>query len=288
MKKNIEISLELAQKIWRNPESSSEMRAIIGTNFTKEELEGTALEIGKWYKGPEKCLACYMGGSGFGFDTVGSWGESIYFGDKRNFSPATTEELEKALIAEAISRGFVQGVRFKSAANSNLKCEVKGDILFRIVHNFKLGFCLLNPCMSDGCIFDGETGKWADILPEEKKGFTWEESFNCAGAFIDDRTSIVKSHSAMATHDCNKAVFKTQKQAFSALAFAQLSHIVAKYNEGKEPGGRWKSFIYVNASRCLEVGGTNKDEMELCFYLTEDAYTSLEVNKELWEQYWMI
>lgn len=122
---------------------------------------------------------------------------------------------------------------------------------------------------------------------EGKKGFTWEESFDGGGWYIGDGSDI----SAVTNGDkdeTNKDVFKTKAQAKSALAFAQLSHIVAKYNEGKKFGDvvfcvrRGPIGLYTDAIHEIYVVS------QLPFATQQDAQISMEVNRQLWLDYWMI
>lgn len=138
----------------------------------------------------------------------------------------------------------------------------------------------------------------------EKKGFTWEKSFDGGGFYFYNKTDAGPIQEVgpndLPSVDCNRQVFKTEAQAKSALAFAQLTHIVAKYNEGKVedsefvylvgPTTRGLSVItyYKNNYNVAGKGGRPANSIIFKFYTKEDAETSLEVNKELWEQYWMI
>ena len=125
---------------------------------------------------------------------------------------------------------------------------------------------------------------------EGKKGFSWEDSVNGEGWFINDDSRVSFVRGAIRER-FNYCVFKTEAQAKSALAFAQLSHIVAKYNEGKECGRDWFTVDKVNVknpNRGLKVSSWSSFDRHLSFYNKEDAEISLEVNRELWEQYWMI
>lgn len=122
---------------------------------------------------------------------------------------------------------------------------------------------------------------------EGKKGFIWEESFDdaCDGYYVSSNAQV----SIFAGRACsqNKNIFKTEAQAKSALAFAQLSHIVAKYNEGKESSGD-VYVVYFEFSSGLWVGGVSLTAHHLTFYTKRDAQVSIEVNRELWNDYWMI
>lgn len=119
---------------------------------------------------------------------------------------------------------------------------------------------------------------------EGDNGFTWEDSFSGASFMIMDGT-VERVNCKV--RDSNKGCFKTETQAKSALAFAQLSHIVSKYNSKRE---------YFNCCSMitgdLKISITNifgaKSEQHLGFYEYKDAETSLRVNNDLWKQYWMI
>jgi len=120
---------------------------------------------------------------------------------------------------------------------------------------------------------------------EPKKGFTWEESFKGEGYFIETYSCIEFTHTSPTTRK-NRNVFLTEKHAKSALAFAQLSHIVNKYNKGKEYDKYYYS-IWID-DKSLQINLWSIDAPHLCFLDFEDAKTSMEVNRQLWLDYWMI
>ncbi len=126
---------------------------------------------------------------------------------------------------------------------------------------------------------------------EPKKGFTWEDSWTGGGHYIDTTAGIVGIGNEGMFNGA-KAVFKTREQAESALAFAQLSHIVAKYNEGKMFGfpGEEPIYYYVTKynGKDLCINNDSQEFLNLPFCDFEDAKTSLEVNVDLWEKYWML
>jgi len=123
---------------------------------------------------------------------------------------------------------------------------------------------------------------------EGKKGFTWEDSFDGTGWFID-KSSVCTMGGNVPVHEYNKENFKTKEQAESALAFAQLSFIVAKYNEGKTQEGEYTySIAYLVYHKRLSVDKKLRDAYNLEFYDEKDAEISLEVNRELWYKYWMV
>lgn len=120
---------------------------------------------------------------------------------------------------------------------------------------------------------------------EGKKGFTWEDSFDGIGFFITGGAMLSSTRNLEATA-IHKNIFKTKKQALSSIAFAQLSHIVAKYNEGKVEG-RIKYSIDNNEGK-LKISAYQEYITHLQFFDSEDAKASFDVNRELWNQYHMI
>jgi len=135
------------------------------------------------------------------------------------------------------------------------------------------------------------TNKWLleNFTKEElelKKGFTWEDSFNNGGVYINSSSHIERVFS-VATRYENKNTFLTEKHAKSALAFAQLSHICHKYNEGKERGAEVYA-VHGSTINGLEVDTFGRFGHQLEFYSQESAQISAEVNRQLWLDYWMI
>jgi hypothetical protein len=149
----------------------------------------------------------------------------------------------------------------------------------------------------DGPISDWLLENFTKEELEPKQGFTWEDSFCGDGFYIGTDSQI--RHAKGSVCDLAKNIFKTREQAESALAFAQLTHIVAKYNEGKKPLNMGPLslptyfFIFPTSSGKLEYAKymneseDGPDSVMLKFNRREDAKTSLEANRELWEQYWM-
>lgn len=120
---------------------------------------------------------------------------------------------------------------------------------------------------------------------EGKKSFTWWDSFDGGGYSIHGGPKVTD----LAIDKRNVQVFKTEKQALSALAFAQLSHICFKYNQGKklESSYGWSIFYY-DISEKLIVLRNGYSCGHLFFYTQKDAEISMEVNRDLWNQYWML
>jgi|WetSurMetagenome_2_1015567.scaffolds.fasta_scaffold00103_72 hypothetical protein len=105
---------------------------------------------------------------------VGTIGYSLYelHGDR----PATKEEIEKHLIAEAERRGFVFGAKFISPDDSNSIRVIKPYFDYgNISWYYKIETDVLRS--KDGLVTNGERysnpliyekGKWAEILPSKK------------------------------------------------------------------------------------------------------------------------
>lgn len=135
----------------------------------------------------------------------------------------------------------------------------------------------------------------------KNKGFTWEESFK-PGYVIDSCPTklkvIIKKCINRVAQDHFKNQYATEKQALSALAFAQLTHIVAKYNDGKCPAKNKNGDIVnwfiqphndgtTTINSCTYFGCIQPLQVFL-FNKLEDAQTSAKANQALWKQYWMI
>jgi hypothetical protein len=128
----------------------------------------------------------------------------------------------------------------------------------------------------------------AKLSQPTKRGFTWEDSFTGEGAFVLSVNSEVCEINGIDPQDVNKCVFSNIDYANSALAYAQLTHIVAKYNEGKERDiDGWVHCIEKCEDKLLVETFGNVQPL-LTFHTLECAEISLEVNRELWEQFWML
>jgi len=80
-----------------------------------------------------------------------------------------------------------------------------------------------------------------------------------------------------------------EKYKKSMDAFSELSHIVNKYNEGKEMGDTVFSVDYNKADGgSLQVNNYIYMKSTFEFNTKEDALISMEVNRQLWLDYWMI
>ena len=144
---------------------------------------GTKLEVGKWYKCTSKGFDKFLFylsnieektnrsvecGRGYGFCSAGDWfGNSSAFG-LSDLEPATTGEVEAALIAEAKKRGFKEGVycsfgtrgREGVLSSESFEYYSKENVL-------SVGF---------NAVF--QLGKWAEIIPTITKQEA-EEKLKC-------------------------------------------------------------------------------------------------------------
>ncbi len=126
------------------------------------------LEVGKWLKTKLESnnrWLVYVNNdcSFYGFNSAGKWFDcqkTIYnpIEDTNNYY-ATEEEVKTALINEAVKRGFVDGVKYKSLKVENYTCNENTELdctEFLLNDN-----CL---CSSYGVFFDN--GKWATLITE--------------------------------------------------------------------------------------------------------------------------
>lgn len=130
---------------------------------------------------------------------------------------------------------------------------------------------------------------------EGEKGYTWEESFK-PGYQLDStglNRVVIRKCSNKVAQDHFKDQFRTEDQALSALAFAQLSHIVEKYNGNKNfdivNGSCVCYIIHVDFTGKINYttfgSDANKRIPSLAFINKEDVQNSLVFNKDLWKQY---
>lgn len=130
--------------------------------FKKDKGLIPTLEVGKWYNGIEKdgnpkCIAMFKG---WGVETYGvnigfSWIDNAYwFADwsstVNDWRPATNEEVEAALIAEAKKRGYKEGVTvFDSFTTSGCQYKIRSQSAYSFRNGtLRLGVVML---MCDGC-----------------------------------------------------------------------------------------------------------------------------------------
>ena len=144
------------------------------------EVFKVELEVGKWYKnldeGYEKsiCYAMELHGdnhqfSGYGFDYELKWfyGKDTDHCGSENWVEATNEEVFNALKIEAVRRGFVDGVYFKS--------PVSGDN-YKFTNIYFTEATDMAWSENEGVIF--KKGNWATIIPTITKSEA-EKLLNC-------------------------------------------------------------------------------------------------------------
>ena len=111
----------------------------------------------------------------------------------KDFRKVTEEEIlvynqqkeEKALLEEAVKRGFVEGAKFIGASGADNEFSVKGKLYIRSGNIYS---------DNSGCIYQGLTKKWATIIPSStililgsnnvKMGIS-KEGITCRGSNID-------------------------------------------------------------------------------------------------------
>lgn len=116
-------------------------------------------------------------GSVYGFDMKGDW--KVNFSDmndyiKRNCSPATAEQVESALKAEATKRGFVKGAKFESHANLGQYEVDLDEPYFWNKFSSLSKECRFNMAMysgSGGVIYSN--GEWARVTGEPIQVGKW-------------------------------------------------------------------------------------------------------------------
>lgn len=123
-----------------------------------------------WYKDDDcpKWMVYFKDGiSEYGIDYYGDWFDSGKYYEKLRAEdkPATPQEIEEALIAEAKKMGFKKGVVLqKSGINACFSFTFKQI-------NGKFTYCndadLLDSENGQGIIY--EKGQWASIIPDKKK-----------------------------------------------------------------------------------------------------------------------
>lgn len=127
-------------------------------------------EIGKWHKSdrfPKWVMYRESKDSCYGIDCDGDWfyNTQINFTDPHVSSFATPQEIEDALIKEAVKRGFKEEVSWKSLIYTNTITNYNNNSGFTGDKGFKCNTEKNQLSFGYGLIFDN--GKWAEILPNE-------------------------------------------------------------------------------------------------------------------------
>jgi hypothetical protein len=133
----------------------SEWKEKIEKEFPKL-FKRDALEVGKWYRDGD-FLQCFTGEFGnkvsYGFNPCGDFSNSIGLNKEDKFTPATDEEVEEALIKEAIRRGFKEGCEYIGIRDLTIQKATK---------NIDVWNC--NSCIDMGFDYVFLDGKWATVI----------------------------------------------------------------------------------------------------------------------------
>lgn len=122
----------------------------------------------------------------------------------------------------------------------------------------------------------------------------WEDLNKLEGGWYVTTESAISSISLISKESSDKNVYATEKQAKSALAYAQLSQIVAKMNDGWIPDwnddNESKYTVSYNHGPCsLEWDVWTESMVSHLYFQTEEmAKFSIKYHKDLWLQYFMI
>ena len=123
---------------------------------------------------------------------------------------------------------------------------------------------------------------------------TWESLDQISGYWITEDASLQWADRVFPSNACSQMIYSNDKQAKSALAFAQLSQLAKAMNGDWESD--WKNTDedkYTIQSRCdssflLSIDCRNVTMSHITFKTEELAEFSLKHHRELWEDYWMI
>ena len=129
---------------------------------------------------------------------------------------------------------------------------------------------------------------------------SWEDAFNGYGCWVGPDAKLEaypnsgggpNGNASVITSDSNKGMFRTKAHAKSALAFAQLSHIVADAN------GDWMPDWSLSCERKYSIDSTDSGlRADPCGGLFHHlpmkskkiAEECLRLHPKLWADYWMI
>lgn len=205
-------------------------------------------------------------------------------GSKSNYvyikdcTKATSQQIQEILTIVAKHKGFVEGVKYISPI-SKVNNTCIGDFIYNEY----------NDILSCNGIAIYNISKWATISPTELVK-SWEDAYKSNGYIINSENKISQVD-WIGLPSLSKRVFKAKAQAKSALAFAQLSHIVADAN------GDWvANFEDYNQDKYVIVAERNKvvgltygyNNNPLPMKSEEIRDTCLEKHRILWEDFWMI
>jgi len=132
-----------------------------------------------------------------------------------------------------------------------------------------------------------------ELIKEPNYPKSWEEiSYRTGYYYSFDRCGKLEINAATPcdNRDLSKQVFRTEEQVESALAFAQLSQLVAEMNGDWQPD--WtdlnSKYVIIRIEDRLEKRNFSGYFSHLAFKSRELMDFSFEHHKELWEQYWQL
>lgn len=123
---------------------------------------------------------------------------------------------------------------------------------------------------------------------ENKEIKCWED-LNAICGFYINANSQLRGETTSYTSELNKNIFKTEEQALSCLAKAQLSQLLAEYNGDWKPDftdGRDRKYIIIKYDNNIGIDWSYKNNDFLIFKTKEKAEKFLELHRELIEQYY--
>jgi len=212
-----------------------------------EELKNKpTFEVGKWYANGDGFL-CYTNkivcksAYGFGINYAGIWfnneaGEAFNI-KNTECRPATTKEVEDALIKEAVKRGFKEGVKYQSLNNDG-KIRDKDGIVSH-------GFRYENNSLWCGWGFIFSNGQWAEIIKDETiKIGGYEVKFNkkddlVTGDFFTRPLGVCNVGDTIATWKDNNT--SIDGKIFTK-EFWQAAKVISEHNKAKIMVGCSKQF----------------------------------------------
>lgn len=161
--KKVEVTTELIKEVHNQVSADLKQRI-------EKELPDlfNKLEVGRWYKKPCGILFNFQGkysycsdSGSYGFGPSTKWYENIGIGldESDKYILATEEEVKTALVNEAVKRGFVKGITFKSVEpnqDGEQIIKIDSDIYYSNSGGYLYASC--------GYLF--KDGKWATLITE--------------------------------------------------------------------------------------------------------------------------
>lgn len=182
---------------------------------------------------------------------------------------------DKEIISHYEKQGWVNGAKFV--------LDDKVRVVFDIGYNKNTKLVIVRPYLGGAYSIDKCT-----LIEEYELPKSWEDLTLVKGYYVKSYADIHKCENTKPNKE-NKNVFKTEKQVKSALAFAQLSQLVAEMNGDWTPdwgkNGQIKYGIMRQNNELIRFEASYTFR-HLCFKSKELRNFSLENHRTLWEQYW--